>query len=196
MLERAFVATLENDPQKMIGETREVTLLFADLRDFTRLPTSLETDVVYELLGHVMDCLTAAVMDHDGLVIDYYGDGLAAMWNAPADQADHPELACRAGLRMLEALPDVVADWAGVLDRELQLGVGIHTGVVHVGNAGSCRRMKYGPRGANVNLASRVESATKATRPAAARDAAADGCAIVESLRRAPRLPRPPARRR
>ncbi|MFO0790356.1 MAG: adenylate/guanylate cyclase domain-containing protein [Pirellulales bacterium] len=161
MLERAFVATLDNDPRRMAGETREVTMLFADLRDFTRLSTMLGMEVIYELLGHVMDCLTAAVMDHDGLVIDYYGDGLAAMWNAPADQAEHAELACRAGLRMLEAVPEVVADWANVLDRGLQLGVGVHTGPVHVGNAGSTRRMKYGPRGANVNLASRVESATK-----------------------------------
>ncbi len=195
MLERAFVATLDNDPQKMIGETREVTLLFADLRDFTRLSASLETNVVYELLAHVMDCLTAAVLDHDGLVIDYYGDGLAAMWNAPADQAEHAELACRAGLRMLEAVPDVVADWAGVLGRELQIGVGVNTGVVHVGNAGSSRRMKYGPRGANVNLASRVESATKAIGlPMIVTQL--HGCETVESFRRAPRLPRPSPRRR
>jgi adenylate cyclase len=100
-------------------------------------------------------------MDHDGLVLDYYGDGLAAMWNAPADQAEHAELACRAGLRMLETLPKVVADWAGALDIDLQLGVGVHTGMARVGNAGSTRRTKYGPRGANVNLTSRVETATK-----------------------------------
>jgi adenylate cyclase len=108
-----------------------------------------------------MDCLTAAVMDHDGLVVDYYGDGLAAMWNAPAVQFEHPELACRAALRMLETLPDVAADWAGVLGAELRLGIGIHTGIVHVGNAGSRRRTKYGPRGANVHLTSRLEAATK-----------------------------------
>lgn len=162
MLERALVATLDNDPHKMLGETREVSLLFADLRDFTRLSATLETNVVYELLGHVMDCLTAAVMDHDGLVIDYYGDGLAAMWNAPADQSNHAELACRAGLRMLESVPEIIADWGRVIDQPLQLGVGIHTGPAHVGNAGSTRRMKYGPRGANVNLTSRVEAATKA----------------------------------
>ena len=54
-----------------------------------------------------MDCLTEAVVDHDGFVVDYYGDGLMAMWNAPADQPDHAELACRAALRMLATLPDV-----------------------------------------------------------------------------------------
>jgi adenylate cyclase len=111
----------------------------------------------------VMDCLTSAVMDHDGLVIDYYGDGLAAMWNAPADQAEHPELACRAALKMLESLPDVAADWKKILPSagQLRLGIGVHTGIVQVGNAGSRRRMKYGPRGANVHVSARVEAATK-----------------------------------
>jgi adenylate cyclase len=108
-----------------------------------------------------MDALTAAVMDHDGLVLDYYGDGLAAMWNAPADQADHAELACRAALRMLDLLPEVTHDWGSLIDGPLQLGVGVHTGQARIGNAGSRHRTKYGPRGANVNLASRVEAATK-----------------------------------
>ena len=161
LLERTFANLSDSDRQILAGETREVTLLFADLREFTRLSESLEMDVVYELLGQVMDMLTAAVMDHDGLVIDYYGDGLAAMWNAPADQAEHAELACRAGLRMVESLPGLASDWADVLDAQLRLGVGIHTGLARVGNAGSRRRTKYGPRGPNVNLTSRVEAATK-----------------------------------
>ena len=159
--ERAFAACQNQHSRRMTSEQREVTLLFADLRGFTRLSASLEMEQVYELLGHVMDCLTAAVMDHDGLVLDYYGDGLAAMWNAPAEQADHPELACRAALKMLETLPDVAADWADIIQGELRLGVGVHTGMAQVGNAGSSRRTKYGPRGANVHLASRVEAATK-----------------------------------
>jgi adenylate cyclase len=161
LLERAYALAPDQPERKFVGETREVSLLFADLRDFTRMSHELEMDVVYELLGQVMDVLTAAVMDHDGLVLDYYGDGLAAMWNAPADQADHAELACRAGVRMLELLPDVAADWADTIEGGLRLGVGIHTGMARVGNAGSSRRTKYGPRGANVNLTSRVESATK-----------------------------------
>jgi len=117
LLERSFASSADSAQRRLIGETREVTLLFADLRDFTRMSHELEMDVVYELLGQVMDVLTAAVMDHDGLVLDYYGDGLAAMWNAPADQADHAELACRAGVRMLELLPDVAADWAGMIEQ-------------------------------------------------------------------------------
>jgi adenylate cyclase len=144
------------------AQQRDVTLLFADLRGFTELAASLEiVPLVSELAAHVMDCLTEAVADHDGCVVDYFGDGLLAMWNAPADQPDHPERACRAGLAMLERLPAVAADWAGALPADLRLGIGIHTGAVQVGNAGSTRQAKYGPRGPNVHLASRVEAATK-----------------------------------
>ena len=147
---------------RLVSERREVTLLFADLRRFSQISHALSTQQTYELLADVMESLTAAVMDHDGMIVDYYGDGLAAMWNAPADQAEHPELACRAALRMLELLPAVSERWSDLLGDPLRLGVGVHTGVAQVGNAGSSRRTKYGPRGANVHLASRVEAATKA----------------------------------
>jgi adenylate cyclase len=161
LMEQALAASHSESSRHMHSDEREVTLLFADLRGSTQLIASLEIDQAYELLGDVMDCLTAAVLDHDGLVIDYYGDGLAAMWNAPADQFEHPELACRAALRMLETLPEISADWAHVHSAGLELGIGVHTGRALVGNAGSRRRIKYGPRGASVHLASRLEAASK-----------------------------------
>jgi adenylate cyclase len=161
LMEQALAASHDESSRRMKSDEREVTLLFADLRRSTKLIAALEMDQAYELLGDVMDCLTTAVMDYDGLVIDYYGDGLAAMWNAPADQAEHAELACRAALRMLATLPEVAADWGAILSADLQLAIGLHTGKALVGNAGSRRRTKYGPRGPNVNLASRVEAAAK-----------------------------------
>ena len=142
---------------------REVTLLFADLRGFTELAAALEMDPLFcELLGHVMDCLTEAVLNHKGTVVDYYGDGLVAMWNAADEQREHPDLACSAALEMLNTLPSVASDWSGVTHSDLRLGIGVHTGMVQVGNAGSTRQAKYGPRGPNVHIASRVEAATKA----------------------------------
>jgi adenylate cyclase len=143
-------------------EEREVTLLFADLRGFTELAGSMQFDpLACELLAHVMDCLADAVAEHDGFIVDYFGDGLMAMWNAPADQPRHADDACRAALRMLESLPAITDDWLNLTRTELQLGIGIHTGPAQIGNAGSARKAKYGPRGPNVNLASRVEAATK-----------------------------------
>jgi class 3 adenylate cyclase len=161
LLEQAVAISQNQSSREIVTDEREVTLLFADLRGSTALAAELEPNETYELLSQVMECLTAAVIDHDGLIIDYYGDGLAAMWNAPADQSEHTELACRAALRMLQTLPSISGDWAEVLQRELQLGIGIHTGTTHVGNTGTRRRSKYGPRGTTVNLTSRVEAATK-----------------------------------
>jgi adenylate cyclase len=102
------------------------------------------------------------VIAQDGQVIDYFGDGLAAMWNAPVEQADHAARASRAAAGMIESLPIVAADWESVLERgSLRLGIGIHTGIVQVGNSGSQHVKKYGPRGTAVHVASRVEAATK-----------------------------------
>lgn len=168
LFEQAFspvvVDKLERDPNMLSGREREVTVLFADLRNYSSICELLGTSDSYRLLNEVMDCLTTAVMDHDGVVIDYYGDGLSAMWNAPIDQSPHPELACRAALGMLETLPYVSRAWRRRLARPLRVGIGVHTGLAAVGNVGSGRRLKYGPRGATVNLASRVEVATKRLR--------------------------------
>jgi adenylate cyclase len=144
------------------GEEREVTLLFADLRASTELVASLATNpLACEMLGHVLDFLTEAVLGYHGLVVDYYGDGLLAMWNAPADQPEHADLACRAAFQMLKRLPEVTEDWIHVIQSPFRLGVGLHTGAVQVGNAGSSLQLKYGPRGPNVHVTSRVEAATK-----------------------------------
>jgi adenylate cyclase len=150
------------DPKLLRTEQRDVSLLFADLRGSTELSGSLHADpLVCELLANVMDCLSEAVASEDGYIVDYYGDGLVAMWNAPSNQPDHAERACRAGLRMLAALPAVSDEWRNIISTTLQVGIGVHTGSVHAGNAGSATKAKYGPRGPNVNLTSRVENATK-----------------------------------
>lgn len=139
-----------------------MTILLADLRDSSELCDALPTSDVFRLLGQVMECLSDAVMNEQGVIIDYYGDGISAMWNAPLSQPDHAEAACRAALDMIDRLPRIGGPWMQRLKRPLRIGVGIHTGRAQVGNVGSRRRIKYGPRGTTVNLASRVEQATKA----------------------------------
>jgi class 3 adenylate cyclase len=108
-----------------------------------------------------MEALTDAIVEHGGMVIDYYGDGVSAMWNAPFDQPDHADRASLAALEMLESISRVSDRWRHLLPFPLELGIGIHTGVVQVGNAGTRQRMKYGPRGRAMNLASRVQTAAK-----------------------------------
>jgi adenylate cyclase len=165
LLEQAFsptvVETIQRNPNCLSGQLREVTLLFADLRGFTTLAETLPPVDCYRLLSEVMEALTQVVIKNEGIVVDYYGDGLLALWNAPLDQPNHADLACQSALAMLDALPEVSRDWRHLLGGPLELGIGVHTGPVLVGNAGTQSRLKYGPRGSNVNLASRVQAATR-----------------------------------
>lgn len=152
---------LARNPQLLEGAEREVTILFCDLRDFSAVSERLGASITYRLLSDLMDLLTDCVFTHLGGIVDYFGDGLCAIWNAPIDQPDHAERACLAGLDMLRDLPKLSQHWQSVTGDHIHLGIGIHTGSTLVGNSGSRRRMKYGPRGHAMNLASRIEGLTK-----------------------------------
>lgn len=166
-LEQCFSTELaremEKDPNLLHGRNTEVTVLMSDLRGFSTLSEQLGPQDTCRLVGDLMERLSERVAQHGGVVVNYLGDGLLAMWNAPRAQENHAALACRAALAMLEELPALNAAWRDVLGgRPLGLGVGINTGPAQVGNTGSKRKFMYGPLGNTVNLASRVEGATKA----------------------------------
>jgi len=165
LLEHAFSPTMaeyiQRHPESLAGQQRDVTLLFADLRGYTTLAETMRPTDCYDLLGEVMEALTQVVMHQRGIVVDYYGDGLLALWNAPLEQPNHADLACSAAIEMFEALPPVAAKWRNRLSGPLELGIGIHSGPAYVGNAGTRSRLKYGPRGNTVNVASRVQAASK-----------------------------------
>jgi adenylate cyclase len=152
---------LECDSGILAANDRELTLLFTDLRGFSKISERIGAGETYNLLSDILDRLTNHVMDHGGVVIDYYGDGLAAMWNAPTNVPQHADQAVNAAVAMMNELPAINSQWAERLGGIIRLGVGIHTGRAQVGNSGSRRRLKYGPRGHAVNLTSRVEAATK-----------------------------------
>jgi adenylate cyclase len=157
----ALARELERDPKLLDGRTREVTVLFIDIRGFSRLTERLQPTDVCRLVAEVMDCATEHVRATEGVVVDYYGDGLCAMWNAPFEQADHAARACRSALAVMADLPQVSARWEERLGGTLRVGMGINSGTALVGNTGSRHKMKYGPFGHTVNVASRVEGATK-----------------------------------
>ncbi len=167
LLEQAFAPgvarQLQFNQQILEARDRVVTVLFADLRGFSAIAEQVGTQGTYELLSDVMDRFSSIIIDLDGVIIDYYGDGVSAFWNAPLDQPEHAVLACQAGLEMLDCLSPLNQSWAARIGCELKVGIGIHTGVARVGNSGSRIRLKYGPRGSTVNLASRLESLTKKT---------------------------------
>lgn len=152
---------LQRNPRLLEGQERETTIMFSDIRGFSRLAERLGPHDSCKLVGDVMERLTNRIKEFDGVLVDYMGDGLLAMWNAPADQPEHAVLACRAALAMLSELPQLSADWQEMIGGPLSIGIGLNTGPTMTGNTGSKHKFKYGPLGHTVNLASRVEGATK-----------------------------------
>lgn len=165
ILEQAFPPSvarqLQSNPQFLEPQTRDVSILFADLRGFSSISERIGTRDSYQLLSDVMDRFSDIISDLDGVIIDFYGDGLSAFWNAPIEQPEHALLACQAGFELINCLPDIDKIWASRIGESLRVGIGIHSGPARVGNSGSRRRIKYGPRGSTVNLASRLENVTK-----------------------------------
>ena len=153
---------LEN-PERLAlgGEVREMSVLFCDIREFTTLAHALPPEALMALLNRYLGEMTDAVFAHDGVVAQYVGDAIEAFWNAPMDQPDHARRVCQTALDMLavlERLGPVFAarGWAG-----LDIGIGINTGSMIVGNAGSRDRLAYMAFGDAVNVASRLEGLTK-----------------------------------
>ncbi len=163
--EQFFTPELANqltvEPDLLKGRDVEVTILFSDICGFSRIADQLGPASTLEWVSDVMGALSDCVIEQGGVLVDYIGDELMAMWGAPLAQPDHAERACRAALAMWRALPELNARWASKLGGSFELGIGINTGVARVGNTGTHRKFKYGPLGSTVNVASRVQGATR-----------------------------------
>jgi adenylate cyclase len=143
------------------ARSAEVSLLFADVRGFSSVSERLGPGPLCEWLQDVLEVLSDCVIEHDGVLVDYIGDEIIAMWGAPGEQPDHALLACRAGRAMLARLPEIDARWRERIGGLTQIGVGVSTGEAFVGNIGTARKLKYSALGNTVNLASRTQGATK-----------------------------------
>jgi len=158
---RDLARHLAADPGLLEGREADVTLLFADVRDFSRHSEKLGAADTFRWINDVMDELSGCVRHEGGVLADYLGDELMALWGAPEAQPDQAARAVRAAAAMREALPALNQRWEAALGEPLRLGIGLHSGVAHVGNTGSRYKFKYGPLGNTVNLASRVQGLTK-----------------------------------
>jgi adenylate cyclase len=148
-------------PDMLVATDREVTVLFSDIRNFSRISERQGAEATMDWMSDVMSELSACIRNQEGVLVDYVGDEVMAMWGAPNNQPDHAQRACRAALDMLAKLPVLNTRWQEKLGEPLTFGIGINTGVARVGNMGSRQKFKYGPLGNTVNLASRVQGATK-----------------------------------
>jgi adenylate cyclase len=148
-------------PELLTGQDREITVLFCDIRGFSRISRKHGPTMTLRWTNDVLSTLSDCVQKQSGVLVDYIGDELMAMWGAPEDQPDHAERACLAALEMIESMASVNAQWQGPLGEATAVGIGINTGIARVGNTGSHRKFKYGPLGDTVNVGSRVQGASK-----------------------------------
>ena len=156
-----------HDKLKLGGETREVTVLFADVRGFTNIAEGLSAEELIAFLNRMFTPLSEIILEERGTIDKFMGDAVMAFWNAPLADPEHAANACRAALRMQEQLDRLNALWAaeavarGETTRQIRLGVGLNTGACCVGNVGSPQRFDYSILGDAVNVASRLEGETK-----------------------------------
>lgn len=161
----SVVAEMLKNPDmlKLGGDKRIATVLFSDIRGFTTISEKLDPEALVALLNRYLTAMTNIVFKYDGLLDKYIGDAIMAVWGAPLAQPEHAVLACRTSLEMMSAL----AALRQALAQEdpnvpyLDIGIGLNSGPMVVGNMGSESRMDYTAMGDAVNLGSRLEGANK-----------------------------------
>jgi len=142
------------------GERREVTVLFADLRNFTRFSEGTDPEGVVHLLNKHFDAMVDIIGEHGGYVVDFMGDNVFAVFGAPEIDPDHASKAVRCAVNMQLIRQRLNAQMAPQGLPALEMGIGINSGSCVVGNMGSQSRIKYGVVGQAVNMAARIESFT------------------------------------
>lgn len=164
-LSPAMVEKLQQNPEllKLGGESRELSIMFTDVRGFTAISEHYGEDVqgLTKIMNRYMTAMTAKIIDNNGTLDKYIGDAQMAFWNAPLDDPDHAKHAVKTALQMLGDLNAFNEEVAKEGVPAFGMGLGINTGVVVVGNMGSDQRFDYTCLGDSVNLASRLEGQSK-----------------------------------
>jgi adenylate cyclase len=138
------------------GENQEATILFADIRSFTRMAEKMEPQKVVELLNEYFTEMTDLIFENGGTLDKYLGDGIMALFGAPIARPDDTLRSAKTAVEMQRAMVRLNEEWQARGQPAMQAGIGINTGAVTAGNIGSTKRMDYTVIGDAVNLASRL----------------------------------------
>ena len=149
------------------GELREITVMFTDVRGFTRISEQFDPHGLTRFMNRFLTPMTDLILSHEGTIDKYMGDAIMAFWNAPLAMEDHAARACEAALGMQARLRELNRQWKAEAEAEghgyipVHVGIGLNTGMASVGNFGSDQRFTYSCLGDEVNLASRLEGQCK-----------------------------------
>jgi len=158
------IALIEKDPKKYFktgGESKDLTVMFSDIRSFTTISEGLTPNELVALLNEYLGDMTDILFKRWGTLDKYIGDAIMGFWGSPFPQDDHAIRACACALDMRVRLKELNLKWESEGRKQLAIGVGLNTGEVNVGNMGSSKRLAWTVMGDNVNLASRLEGITK-----------------------------------
>lgn len=162
-LSKEVINELMNDPSrlKLGGERREITVFFSDVRGFTAFSESRQPEEVVAMLNEILSAQVKVVFKYNGTLDKFVGDELMAFFGAPGEQhrSTHALVAVRTALEIQERMRQLRQTWTHENKQAIQIGIGINTGDMVVGNMGSSERMDYTVIGDNVNLAARLCSA-------------------------------------
>ena len=164
-----LVKQLADDPNRLQlgGEMREMTLLFCDIRGFTTISEKFDAHGLTRFVNRFLTPMTDIILQTGGTIDKYMGDCIMAFWNAPLEDPNHGENSAKAALMMREKLIELNHQWhkeaieEGTQPIQVNIGIGLNTGIVCVGNVGSDQRFDYSVLGDDVNLASRLEGQSK-----------------------------------
>lgn len=148
-------------PLKLEGEKKKVTLLFSDIKEFTRLAEKQPPEIIVSLLNEYFETMINLIFKHNGTLDKFLGDGLMVEFGAPLDDPLEEENAITTALEMQSELKKLCAKWEKEGKPTFKIGIGIHTGIAILGTIGSEQRMEYTAIGDTVNIASRIQTVTR-----------------------------------
>jgi adenylate cyclase len=149
---------LQNPPE-LGGLDKDLTVFFSDIRGFTTLSESMTPQELVNHLNEYLTAMTDVILEYQGTLDKYVGDEIMCFWGAPLPQEDHAMLAAKCALRQMQVLAELNAGWPQ--ERRIDIGIGLNSGIMTVGNMGSLGRMNYTLTGDNVNLGARLEGTNK-----------------------------------
>ena len=155
---REIVSRADAGDLHLGGEQKEVSVLFADIRNFTTISEQLSPEAIVKMLNTYLSVITDAVVQHDGIVNKFAGDSIMAVWNAPQSQPEHALLAVKAAWEAQQKVAELQQSDSQLLP--VQFGIGVNTGIALAGNVGSVGRTEYTVIGDSVNTTSRICSST------------------------------------